>query len=43
MDDRLSTWEIRIIRIGIFLVFLVTFGDYVGRKIWSVLQTWFYH
>jgi hypothetical protein len=29
--------EVMIIRLGIFLVFLVTFGDYVFHKVWPVI------
>lgn len=37
MSERLSRYESQIIRLGIFAVFVVTFGDYVIRKIWAVL------
>jgi hypothetical protein len=37
MSDRLSVVEAWIIRLGVFLVFLVTFGDYVFHKIWPII------
>lgn len=37
MSDNLAAWETRIIRYGIFLVFLVTFGDYIFQKVWAVI------
>jgi hypothetical protein len=39
--ERLSVWEVRIIRVGIFLVFVITFGDYIFRKIQPVIGAWF--
>jgi hypothetical protein len=35
--DHLTELEASIIRLGIFVVFIVTFGDFVFRKIWPVL------
>ncbi len=35
--DPLAAWEARIIRWGIFLVFLFTFGEYVYGKVSPVL------
>jgi hypothetical protein len=32
-----SKFEAFLVRLGIFLLFLVTFGDYVARKIWAVI------
>jgi hypothetical protein len=43
VSDRLVAWEARIIRWGIFLVFLATFGDYVFRKVWPVVAPLFAH
>ena len=37
----LSDWESRIIRVGIFIVFVVTFGDYVISKIWPIIEPLF--
>lgn len=36
-NDPIPSWEARIIRWGIFLIFLVTFGDYVFRKVWPIV------
>jgi hypothetical protein len=41
MSDRLDAWEARIIRWGIFLTFVVTFGEFIIKKIWAVLSPWF--
>jgi hypothetical protein len=38
---KLTEWEARIIRAGIFLIFLVTFGDYVLKKVWAVVAPLF--
>jgi hypothetical protein len=35
--DQLSAWEITIVRLGIFVIFLITFGDFVFHKIWPVI------
>jgi hypothetical protein len=35
--DYLPEYEALIIKVGLFLVFLVTFGEYVFKKIWSVI------
>lgn len=40
MSDRFSSLEVWVIRLGIFLVFLVTFGDYVLKKIGPVISSW---
>lgn len=40
MSDKLSRLEARIVRLGIFLLFLVTFGDYVLKKVVAVLSAW---
>jgi hypothetical protein len=37
-NDPLARWKRLIIDVGIFLIFLVTFGDYVFGKVWPVLQ-----
>lgn len=39
-EDPLGKWETRIIRWGLFLVFVVTFGDFVIKKIWLVVGGW---
>jgi hypothetical protein len=36
--DSLSAWEVSIVRIGVFVMFVVTFADYVGRKLWSLFR-----
>lgn len=43
MSERLAKVEAAIIRLGIFLVFLVTFGDYVVKKIWPIIGPLFLH
>lgn len=35
--DRVSRWEAGVIRWGIFLVFIITFGEYVFQKVWAVI------
>jgi len=35
--NSLPEYEALIIKVGIFLVFLVTFGEYVFKKIWTVI------
>lgn len=39
--ERLSVWETRIIRLGIFILFVVTFGDYIFQKVWPILAPLF--
>lgn len=36
-DKSLGRWEVNIIRWGIFLVFVATFGDCVVRKVWPIV------
>jgi len=38
MADRFERFERLIIKAGIFLIFLVTFGEYVFGKVWPVLH-----
>jgi len=33
----LESLESKIIRVGIFLIFLATFGDYVFQKVWAII------
>jgi hypothetical protein len=33
----LDRWEYQIFKIGLFVVFVVTFGDYVFGKVWPVI------
>jgi hypothetical protein len=35
--EHLSRWEVGIVRIGVFVMFIVTFGDYIVRKLWAIL------
>ena len=37
VQERLNRWETTIIHLGIFLVFLATFADYVFGKIWPII------
>jgi hypothetical protein len=41
MSDRLSSIETWVVRAGIFLVFLVTFSDYIIGKIWPIIRPLF--
>jgi len=41
MSDHLTVWEVRIVLAGSFLIFLVTYGDYVIRKIGPIVRSWF--
>jgi len=41
MRDLLASWEATIIPAGLFLVFLVTYTDYVLKKIKPIIRSWF--
>jgi hypothetical protein len=41
MFRHLDKLEVQIIRLGVFLIFVVTFGDYVVKKVWSVVKPLF--
>jgi hypothetical protein len=41
LSRKLATWKTLIIEIGIFVLFVVTFGDYLLRKIWAILRPLF--
>jgi hypothetical protein len=41
MSDVLAIWEVRIVLVGSFLIFLVTYGDYVFKKIAPIVRSWF--
>jgi hypothetical protein len=38
IDHKLTVWEPKITRFGIFLIFLVTFGQFVLQKISPVVK-----
>ena len=40
MSDSIARTEARIVRWGIFILFLVTFGDYVLKKVIATIQPW---
>jgi hypothetical protein len=37
LAQKLTGWKLVILEIGLFVLFVVTFGDYLLRKLWSVL------
>jgi hypothetical protein len=39
--EHLPDWEVWVIRLGTFLIFLVTFGDYVLKKVGPIIRSWF--
>ena len=39
--DPFTTWKYRIFQVGLFLLFVVTFGDYLFQKIWPVVAPLF--
>lgn len=41
VTDRLPSLEADIIAVGIFVIFLATFGDYVYRKVKPIVRSWF--
>jgi hypothetical protein len=42
MHDRLSRnlsdWKLVILEVGMFILFLVTFGEFLIRKVWAVIS-----
>jgi hypothetical protein len=38
MEDRLATWEFRLFKIGLFILFVVSFGDYLFQKLWPIVR-----
>jgi hypothetical protein len=38
MSDHLTTWEHRIVRVGLFLVFITTFLKFVGQELWHAIE-----
>ena len=41
MSLNLPEWEVTIVLIGAFLIFLVTYTDYVLKKIAPIIRSWF--
>ena len=41
MNASLAHLEAEIIALGIFVIFLVTFADYVLKKIGPIIRAWF--
>jgi hypothetical protein len=39
----MGDWERMILRIGLFVLFVVTFGDYVVRTVWTIIGPWIRH
>jgi hypothetical protein len=39
--NRLACWETSIVSAGLFIIFIVTFGDYVLKKIGPIIRSWF--
>lgn len=38
MDERLAVWEFRIFKMGLFVLFVVSFGDYLFQEIWPIIR-----
>ena len=41
VTDRLPNLEADITAVGIFVIFVFTFGDFVFRKVEPILRSWF--
>ena len=41
MSHRLNRWKAHIFDVGLFIIFLVTFGDYVWGKVWPIIRPLF--
>ncbi|MEO8520556.1 MAG: hypothetical protein ABI603_04280 [Acidobacteriota bacterium] len=37
LSRRLTAWKILIIEVGLFVVFLLTFGEFLVKKVWVVI------
>jgi len=37
LHDRLSEWTSRLVSLGIFILFVVEFGDFVAERVWRVI------
>ena len=43
MSDPFTRWTVRIVLAGLFLVFLVDFGQFVVQHVWSVIGPLVHH
>lgn len=34
---KLASWKTLILEVGLFLLFLVTFGEFVLKKVWAII------
>jgi hypothetical protein len=41
--ERLHRWEATIIHVGIFLIFLATFSEFVFKKVWPIIKPFLQH
>ena len=41
MHDRLSEWKARLVSLGLFIIFVVEFGEFATAKVWHVIAPLF--
>jgi hypothetical protein len=41
LSQTLTNWKLIILEIGLFILFVVTFGDFVIRKLFDIFGRWF--